>query len=115
MELDNRTLELYSRQILVDEIGYDGQVKLLETTVSLDGAGLIADLAARYLARAGLHVVAGDRTPGRIRIHVDQQVFEMTENGSSMGADVANLGLTLGLVIREIVGSAGLGQGEAKS
>lgn len=56
MELDNRTIEKFSRQILMDEIGYDGQLRLLSETVWLTGPDPWREWAARYLRAAGLEV-----------------------------------------------------------
>lgn len=54
LELDDARLLRYSRHILLDEIGVDGQQKLLSSRVLLIGAGGLGSPAAIYLAAAGV-------------------------------------------------------------
>jgi sulfur-carrier protein adenylyltransferase/sulfurtransferase len=44
----------YSRHIILDDIGEEGQIKLLESSVLLIGAGGLGSPAAMYLAAAGV-------------------------------------------------------------
>lgn len=56
--------ERYSRQILLDEIGQEGQKKISESRVLLVGAGGLGSPVAMYLCAAGigrLGIVDGDR------------------------------------------------------
>jgi molybdopterin/thiamine biosynthesis adenylyltransferase len=46
--------ERYSRHLLIDEVGLDGQLKLLDAKVLLLGAGGLGSPAALYLAAAGV-------------------------------------------------------------
>lgn len=68
MTLTNRDLERYDRQILLDNIGREGQEKLKNATVGLIGAGGLGAAASLYLAAAGI---------GRLVI-VDCQVPELS-------------------------------------
>jgi molybdopterin/thiamine biosynthesis adenylyltransferase/rhodanese-related sulfurtransferase len=52
LEPDQR--ERYSRHILIPEVGEAGQLKLLETSILLIGAGGLGSPAALYLAAAGV-------------------------------------------------------------
>lgn len=61
MELTPTQIERYSRQILLKEVGGVGQVRLLNATVVLLGAGGLGSAVAYYLAAAGVgHLVIAD-------------------------------------------------------
>ncbi|HEY8449059.1 MAG TPA: ubiquitin-like small modifier protein 1, partial [Bacillota bacterium] len=62
--LSDEQLTRYSRHILLDEIGLEGQRKLLASKVALVGAGGLGSPAAVYLAAAGvgtLGIIDADR------------------------------------------------------
>jgi len=54
MAFTKEQLERYSRQIVMKEIGVDGQEKLAEAKVLIIGAGGLGSPAALYLAAAGI-------------------------------------------------------------
>ena len=54
MEFTKKQLERYSRQIVMKEIGVEGQEKLTEAKVLIIGAGGLGSPAALYLAAAGI-------------------------------------------------------------
>ncbi len=54
MTLTDRDLERYSRQILLDNIGREGQEKLKNATVALLGAGGLGTTASLYIMAAGV-------------------------------------------------------------
>jgi adenylyltransferase/sulfurtransferase len=61
--MDDRQLLRYSRHILLDEIGVDGQERLLAANALIVGAGGLGSPAALYLAAAGfgtLTIADGD-------------------------------------------------------
>jgi len=65
-EMDAKTRERYSRQILFAEIGEEGQERLRASSVVVVGCGALGTAAANLLARAGV---------GRLRI-VDRDFVE---------------------------------------
>src|SRR5206468_2674494 len=62
--LDASQMERYSRQIILEEMGVEGQARLLRSKVLIIGAGGLGSPTALYLAAAGvgtLGIVDGDR------------------------------------------------------
>lgn len=53
-ELDDHSLLRYSRHVLLDELGIEGQQKLLASRVLIIGAGGLGSPAAIYLAASGV-------------------------------------------------------------
>jgi len=56
-EFTEEQLERYSRHILLDDIGVDGQEKLLEAKVLIIGAGGLGSPVGLYLATAGVRTI----------------------------------------------------------
>lgn len=67
-ELDDDQLERYARHVILDEVGEEGQLKLLDAKVLVVGAGGLGSPALMYLAAAGV---------GTLGI-VDHDVVDMT-------------------------------------
>lgn len=57
MTLANDQLERYSRNIILKEVGTDGQMKLLNSKVLIVGTGGLGSPAAMYLAAAGIGTI----------------------------------------------------------
>ncbi len=67
-ELSSRELDRFSRQVMLEEIGYEGQLKLKNSRVCVVGAGGLGNPAASRLAAMGV---------GTLRI-VDRDVVELS-------------------------------------
>ena len=61
---DTLDLERYARQVVLPEVGLAGQRRLLSAEVVVEGHGLTARVAARYLAAAGVRVLRRSGTQG---------------------------------------------------
>ena len=62
--LSDTQMERYGRQVILEEMGLEGQAKLLRSKVLIIGAGGLGSPVALYLAAAGvgtLGIVDGDR------------------------------------------------------
>ncbi|MDP4125847.1 MAG: ThiF family adenylyltransferase [Bacillota bacterium] len=57
MEFTKEQLERYSRNIKLNDIGIQGQIKLLESKVLIIGSGGLGAPAAMYLAAAGIGLI----------------------------------------------------------
>ncbi|MBI2255827.1 MAG: molybdopterin-synthase adenylyltransferase MoeB [Proteobacteria bacterium] len=56
-ELTDRQLERYARNVILDEVGEDGQLKLLKAKVLVVGAGGLGAPLLLYLAAAGIGTI----------------------------------------------------------
>jgi adenylyltransferase/sulfurtransferase len=57
IDFTDAQLERYSRHILLDEVGIEGQEKMLQAKVLIIGAGGLGSPAALYLAAAGIGTI----------------------------------------------------------
>lgn len=81
--MDDAQLLRYSRHILLDQIGIDGQQRLLDARALVVGAGGLGSPVALYLAAAGV---------GRITL-ADHDVVEMTNLQRQIAHDTGSLGV----------------------
>jgi len=82
VELNDAQLLRYSRHILLDEIGIEGQQKLLAARVLVIGAGGLGSPAALYLASAGV---------GRLTL-VDHDTVDLTNLQRQIAHTTARVG-----------------------
>ena len=81
--MDDRQLQRYARHILLDELGIEGQQRLLAAHALVVGAGGLGSPVALYLGTAGV---------GRITI-VDHDVVELTNLQRQIAHDLSRLGV----------------------
>ena len=93
--MNDQQLLRYSRHILVDEIGIEGQEKLLAAHVLIVGAGGLGSPAALYLASAGvgtLSIADGDMVElsnlQRQILHTDARIGQAKTQSAVAVADV---------------------------
>jgi len=93
MDLSDPQIERYSRQILLREVGGDGQAKILAARVLVAGEGPALPVAALYLAAAGIGTIglagaAGDeRLAGEIHA-LNPEVRVSRHSGESLSREV---------------------------
>lgn len=56
-KISNKDLEKFSRQILIDKIGLEGQLKIFESKVLIVGCGGLGSIAATYLSMSGVRKI----------------------------------------------------------
>src|SRR5262245_29954543 len=94
MALSDAQIDRFSRQIILPEIGAGGQQRLLQSSIALAGGGALADVAALYLAGAGVGRIAlhgVDRAALRARLldlNPDLDVTEASDAFGDCAADV---------------------------
>jgi len=81
-ELSSRDLERYSRQVMLEEIGYEGQLKLKNAKVCVVGVGGLGNPIASRLVAMGI---------GKIRI-VDRDVVELSNLHRQTMFDESDIG-----------------------
>jgi molybdopterin-synthase adenylyltransferase len=91
--VDDRLLQRYSRHILLDEIGIEGQQRISASRMLLIGAGGLGSPAALYLASAGvgrLTLVDSDRVD---LTNLQRQVLHTTDRIGQLKTSSAAVGL----------------------
>ena len=95
--MNDQQLLRYSRHILVDEIGIEGQEKLLAAHVLIIGAGGLGSPAAIYLASAGvgtLRIADGDTVElsnlQRQILHIDARIGQAKTHSAAEGLRLVN-------------------------
>ncbi len=81
-ELSSRDLERYSRQVMLEEIGYEGQIKLKNAKACVVGVGGLGNPIATRLVAMGI---------GKVRI-VDRDVIELSNLHRQTMFDESDIG-----------------------
>ena len=55
--LNNKQIEKYSRQIMIDKIGLEGQKKICDASICIIGCGGLGTSAAQYLVMTGINKI----------------------------------------------------------
>ena len=86
-------LTRYSRQMLLPQVGVDGQLKLLDARVLLVGAGGLGSSAALYLAAAGVGTIGIADFDRVEKSNLNRQVIHATGNAGKPKTESAREGL----------------------
>ncbi|MDO8785100.1 MAG: ThiF family adenylyltransferase, partial [Syntrophales bacterium] len=80
IDFTEEQLERYSRHIILQDIGIEGQAKILEGKVLIIGAGGLGSPAALYLAAAGVGTI-GIADADRVELsNLQRQVIHFTKD-----------------------------------
>ena len=92
IELTDAQLERYARHVILDEVGEEGQARLLAARVLVVGAGGLGAPVLLYLAAAGIgHLTIAD--PDTVEVsNLQRQVIHSTETIGLPKADSARAG-----------------------
>ncbi|MDE5583089.1 MAG: molybdopterin-synthase adenylyltransferase MoeB [Ruminococcus sp.] len=92
-ELSNEEINRYNRQIILEQIGIEGQLKLKNASVLIIGAGGLGSPVALYLAGAGVGTI-GIMDADNVSIsNLQRQIIHNTENIGLNKAESAKLAL----------------------
>lgn len=92
-ELSDEEINRYDRQIILPQVGSDGQRKLKNAKVLIIGAGGLGSPAALYLAGAGIGTI-GIMDADTVSIsNLQRQIIHNTENADQNKAESAKLAL----------------------
>src|SRR5437764_12558128 len=89
MELSEAQFRRYARDLILDEVGEEGQEKLLSSRVLVVGAGGLGSPLLLYLAAAGvgaLGVIDNDRVD---LTNLQRQIVHQTERIGELNVDSA--------------------------
>jgi adenylyltransferase/sulfurtransferase len=93
MELSETQFRRYARHLILDEVGEEGQEKLLQSRVLVIGAGGLGSPMLLYLAAAGvgtIGVIDNDRVD---LTNLQRQIVHATERVGALKVDSARTGL----------------------
>src|SRR5690348_18268061 len=93
MELNEEQFQRYARHLILDEVGEEGQEKLLGSRVLVIGAGGLGSPMLLYLAAAGvgtIGVIDNDRVD---LTNLQRQIVHATERVGALKVESARAGL----------------------
>src|ERR1700757_817723 len=89
MELSEEQFERYARHLILDEVGEEGQIRLLSSRVLVVGAGGLGSPLLLYLAAAGVGTIGitdGDRVD---LTNLQRQIVHATDRVGALKAESA--------------------------
>jgi adenylyltransferase/sulfurtransferase len=93
MELSEEQFERYARHLILDEVGEEGQIRLLSSRVLVIGAGGLGSPMLLYLAAAGVGTI-GVTDADRVDItNLQRQVVHATDRIGALKVDSARAAL----------------------
>src|SRR5215472_9826096 len=94
MELSEDQFQRYARHLILEEVGEEGQVRLLSSRVLVVGAGGLGSPLLLYLAAAGVGTI-GIIDPDRVDLtNLQRQIVHATERVGMLKADSARAALS---------------------
>ena len=79
MELSEEQFQRYARHLILEEVGEEGQLRLLQSRVLVVGAGGLGSPLLLYLAAAGVGTI-GITDPDRVDLtNLQRQIVHATE------------------------------------
>jgi len=93
MELSEEQFQRYARHLILDEVGEEGQIRLLKSRVLVVGAGGLGSPMLLYLAAAGVGTI-GITDPDRVDLtNLQRQIVHATERVGALKVESAREGL----------------------
>ena len=93
MELSEEQFERYARHLILDEVGEEGQIRLLSSRVLVVGAGGLGSPLLLYLAAAGVGTI-GITDADRVDLtNLQRQIVHATERVGALKVDSARAAL----------------------
>jgi molybdopterin-synthase adenylyltransferase len=93
MDLSEEQFERYARHLILDEVGEEGQIKLLSSRVLVVGAGGLGSPLLLYLAAAGVGTI-GITDADRVDLtNLQRQIVHATERVGALKVDSARAAL----------------------
>ena len=89
MELDEEQFQRYARHLILDEVGEEGQIRLLSSRVLVIGAGGLGSPLLLYLAAAGVGTI-GITDADRVDLtNLQRQIVHVTNRVGALKVDSA--------------------------
>jgi molybdopterin-synthase adenylyltransferase len=111
--VNDAQLQRYSRHILLDDIGFEAQQRLLDSTILIIGAGGLGSPVALYLASAGIgHIVIADgdlvdlTNLQRQILHTTQRVGQTKASSAHKAMQALNPDIRITAIAQRLEGDA---------